>query len=310
MLEQLLSKHHDMKYKIVLLLTLILFFSCSVSQGDNTCEKWTGLSEKTEKRICDMYINALDSFAMVMPKIGDDTESYWAADSVHAMATVALNEGCPFGKQLATIYQMQSYTAYGLSYFNAIIGMYHDPDASKLILHFSEDCDSLYNQCEIKSFKDVHTLTSLGNHSLFLLQLFKYLNDVNQTSGNNEVDPHLLGISIYSTQILDSLEKENQYTEKDLFKVAQLLEGACFFQVFCPLAQLFANSRKEYEKYQELFIEAANYFDSNAQPIYKAFSNGEKQRIPDDDEFENFMLKSTMYKVDILRIVTKEIEKQ
>ena len=95
-----------------------------------------------------------------------------------------------------------------------------------------------------------------------------------------------------------------------MFKVAQLLEGACFFQVFCPLAQLFANSRKEYEKYQELFIEAANYFDSNAQPIYKAFSNGEKQRIPDDDEFENFTQKSTMYKVDILRIVTKEIEKQ
>ena len=63
--------------------------------------------------------------------------------------------------------------------------------------------------------------------------------------------------------------------------------------LFSPVINVLMKFTKKYK------------YDPNAY-----FSNDEKQRIPDDDEFENFMLKSTMYKVDILRIVTKEIEKQ
>lgn len=82
----------------------------------------------------------------------------------------------------------------------------------------------------------------------FYLQLFKYLNDVNQGSSDEEKDTGSLGISLYSSEIIDELSKNTSYTEKDLFKISQLLEGACFFQVYCPLAQIFLNSRQEYEK--------------------------------------------------------------
>lgn len=109
---------------------------------------------------------------MVMPKIGGDTESIWAADTIHTMATSLLNKKSDYNKTIAGIYVMQSYTAYGLAYFNAIIGTYRDPEASRFILHFKHDCDSLYIIAEEKNFHDVCSLSHLGNHSLFLFTAF------------------------------------------------------------------------------------------------------------------------------------------
>ena len=126
-----------------------------------------------------------------------------------------------------------------MAYFNAIIGTYRDPEASRFILHFKHDCDSLYIIAEEKNFHDVCSLSHLGNHSLFLLQLFKYLNDVNQGNSDEEKDTGSLGISLYSSEIIDELSENTSYTEKDLFKISQLLEGAGSFQVYCPLAQIF-----------------------------------------------------------------------
>ena len=92
--------------------------SCNTKSQEQSGDRYTGLNSEIEKEICSKHINALDSFAMVMPKIGGDTESTWAADTIHAMATSLLNENSDYNKTIAGVYLMQSYTAYGLAYFN------------------------------------------------------------------------------------------------------------------------------------------------------------------------------------------------
>ena len=144
-----------MKYNKLLLLLGVICMSCNTKSQEQSGDSYTVLNSEIEKEICSKHINALDSFAMVMPKIGGDTESTWAADTIHAMATSLLNENSDYNKTIAGVYLMQSYTAYGLAYFNAVIGTYRDPDASRLILHFKQDCDSLYKITEEKEFHDV-----------------------------------------------------------------------------------------------------------------------------------------------------------
>ena len=297
-----------MKYNKLLLLLGVIGMSCNTKSQEQSGDRYTGLNSEIEKEICSKYINALDSFAMVMPKIGGDTESIWATDTIHTMATSLLNKNSDYNKTIAGIYVMQSYTAYGLAYFYAIIGTYRDPEASRFILHFKHDCDSLYIIAEEKNFHDVCSLSHLGNQSLFLLQLFKYLNDVNQGRSDEEKDTGSLGISLYSSEIIDELSENTSYTEKDLFKISQLLEGACFFQVYCPLAQIFSNSRQEYEKNMSIIVEAANYFDSKSQPIYNALKSSKRIIIPTDKEFEEHMVKATDYKVILLNIISNKIK--
>lgn len=296
-----------MKSNLIVILFAVICMSCNAKSENQSDGNWSGLNSKTEVEISSKFVNALDSFAIVMPVIGGDDESSWAADTVHTMAAKLLKEDADFNKKIADTYMMQSYTAYGLAYFNAIIGTYRDPDASRLILHFANDCDSLYNIAKSKDFKDVCSLSELGNHSLLLLQLFKYLNDVNQADDEEDINMGTLGISLISSDILKELHKQKSYSEKDLFKISQLLEGACFFQVYCPLAQIFASTRQEYEENIDIIIEAANYFDSMSQPIYKAFKSNDRIAIPEDSEFEEYMIKATNYKVVLLRIISNEI---
>ena len=111
-----------MKYNKLLLLLGVICMSCNTKSQEQSGDRYTGLNSEIEKEICSKHINALDSFAMVMPKIGGDTESTWAADTIHAMATSLLNENSDYNKTIAGVYLMQSYTAYGLAYFNAVIG--------------------------------------------------------------------------------------------------------------------------------------------------------------------------------------------
>ena len=75
---------------------------------------WLTLSESVQKSIVLDYVNAIDSFALAMPIVGNDTESTWAADTVHTM-TQRVREGQQsFLKNMVDIYQMHSYIAYGM----------------------------------------------------------------------------------------------------------------------------------------------------------------------------------------------------
>ena len=105
---------------------------------------WLTLSDSTQKRIVRDYVNALDSFALAMPILGSDTESTWAADTVHMMTQRVREEQRSFLENMADVYKIHSYIAYGMSYFNAIIGLPHD--TTKLKSHGDGSPDPLFKQ--------------------------------------------------------------------------------------------------------------------------------------------------------------------
>ena len=66
-----------------------------IQESVNSSETgWMSISDSAQKIIVQDYVNALDSFALAMPIIGGDTESTWAADTVHVMAK-RVKEGQP-----------------------------------------------------------------------------------------------------------------------------------------------------------------------------------------------------------------------
>ena len=87
-----------MKYNKLLLLLGVIGMSCNTKSQEQSGDRYTGLNSEIEKEICSKYINALHSFAMVMPTIGGDTESIWAADTIHTMATSLLNKNSDYNR--------------------------------------------------------------------------------------------------------------------------------------------------------------------------------------------------------------------
>ena len=82
--------------KIIIVLSILFTFhgiatvsyanKQELSLSTTSSVDWLALSDSMQKRIVRDYVNALDSFAQAMPIVGGDTESMWAADTVHTMA--------------------------------------------------------------------------------------------------------------------------------------------------------------------------------------------------------------------------------
>jgi hypothetical protein len=125
-----------------------------------------------QKKIVNNYVDALDEFVQVMPKFGQDTESEWAADTVHAMALALKQNRYSYQKSLAIISQMLNYTAYGMVYFNATIGAYKEPQLAGYALHLIPQSDSLYHNLEDTEFKDIRKLAVFQRHFLQHLSFF------------------------------------------------------------------------------------------------------------------------------------------
>ena len=264
------------------------------------------LSDFVQKLIVQEYVNALDSFAQIMPIVGGDTEAMWAADTVHTMAQRVRERQQSFMKNMADINQMHSYIAYGMSYFNAIIGLPHD--TTKLCNFVLKDMlassDSLHQEIISDDYKNFKTWNVLRFESILNMQLFNTLNGMNNQP--NYTDPDL-GYSVRCEMIIDSLINKGQLNDKELFQASCFLESTSFFKMIVPLIILFDGSSGIVAKNKDYITEAALYFDAKAIPVFDYYYDGKGIQHLSDKEFEDYMLKATRYKADLLRIATQEL---
>ena len=168
---------------------IILLGITTISYGNNqesslsksASEDWLALSDSMQKRIVRDYVNALDSFAQAMPIVGGDTESTWAADTVHVMAKRVKEGKRSFLESMNDIYQMQNYIAYGMSYRIAMIGL--ALDTSKLcnyvLSNMLASSDSLNQAIIADDYKSVKTWNVIRFESILNMQLFYALNGMN-----------------------------------------------------------------------------------------------------------------------------------
>ena len=267
---------------------------------------WRYFSLSTQKKIVQDYVYALDSFAIAMPIVGGDTESTWAADTVHVMAKRVKEGQRAFLESINEIYQMQNYIAYGMSYFNAVVGLPHD--TTKLCNYVLRDMlassDSLYQAIIADDYKSVKTWNVIRFESILNMQLFYTLNGMNSQPQYEDRD---LNYSVLCQMALDSITCKGQLTDKELFHASCFLESTAFFKMIVLLIILFDDSMGFVEKHKDYITEAALYFDSKANPVFSLTYDGKDMPFLNDKEFEDYLVKATRYKASLLRIATQEM---
>ena len=174
----------NIRYIIVLLAVFGVSTNihAKIQESVNSSETgWMSISDSAQKIIVQDYLNALDSFALAMPIIGGDTESTWAADTVHVMAKRVKEGQRSFLESMADIYLMQSYIAYGISYFNAVVGLPHDTQklCSYVLKDMLASSDSLNQTIIADDYKSVKTWNVIRFESILNMQLFYTLNGMN-----------------------------------------------------------------------------------------------------------------------------------
>ena len=305
-------KHNKLLITLLVILGISTFMSVSCS--GNTAisngvqgEEWVALSPDAQKHIITTYLSALDSFALAMPHVGGDTESAWAADTVHAMALSVKDGNKRYVDNMADIYLMYSYIAYGMSYFNAIIGINGEmAELSQLVLRdMLPEADSLHNSLINNETKDVVNFCDYAFYSTMNMQLFCILNAFNNNNSETGLDE--MYYTLDCVDLVDSIGKVEKFTDRDVFKVSCILESSAFFRMIVPLMCIFDNTSGLVEENNSLIMEAAAFFDKYSVPINDFSKKGSDIIIPDDKDFEEYMLKANEYKVALLRIATKEM---
>ena len=297
------------------LMVFCLFIFSAISAESLACPQchnpleidWRYFSLSTQKKIVQDYVYALDSFAIAMPIVGGgDTESTWAADTVHVMAKRVKEGQRAFLESINEIYQMQNYIAYGMSYFNAVVGLPHD--TTKLCNYVLRDMlassDSLYQAIIADDYKSVKTWNVIRFESILNMQLFYTLNGMNSQP---QYEDRNLNYSVLCQMALDSITCKGQLTDKELFQASCFLESTAFFKMIVLLIILFDDSMGFVEKHKDYITEAALYFDSKANPVFSLAYDGKDMPFLNDKEFEDYLVKATRYKAGLLRIATLEM---
>ena len=299
------------KTKIIIILTLLNVITITWANHKPPMQKilesdLLTLPALVQNIIINDYINALDSFSQGMPIIGGDTESTWAADTVHTMVQRVKEGHQSFLKNMADIYQMHSYIAYGMSYYNAIIGLPHD--TTKLCNFVLKDMlassDSLHQAIIDNDYKNIKTWNDLRFESILNMQLFNTLNGMNNQPTYTDSD---LGYSVRCEMIIDSLINKGQLTDKEIFQTSCFLESTSFFKMIVPLIILFDGSSGFVVKNKDYITEAALYFDEKANHVFDYYYDGKEIQYLSDKKFEDYLLKATRYKANLLRIATQEL---
>ena len=285
------------KTKIIIILTLLNVITITWANHKPPMQKilesdLLTLPALVQNIIINDYINALDSFSQGMPIIGGDTESTWAADTVHTMVQRVKEGHQSFLKNMADIYQMHSYIAYGMSYYNAIIGLPHD--TTKLCNFVLKDMlassDSLHQAIIANDYKNIKTWNDLRFESILNMQLFNTLNGMNNQPTYTDSD---LGYSVRCEMIIDSLINKGQLTDKEIFQTSCFLESTSFFKMIVPLIILFDGSSGFVVKNKDYITEAALYFDEKANHVFDYYYDGKEIQYLSDKKFEDYLLKAT-----------------
>ena len=301
-------KNGNMNTKLIMALSLLCStaYGCSNAPKDikKNAPEWQPISIESQEKMVNDYVAALDEFAKVVPIIDDDTEAQWAADTVRIMASVLKQESRSLPKDMATICHLQDYIAYGMVYFNAVIGTYKDPQLAGYALRIISQSDSLYNGMKEVDFDDVRKLAFMQSTSAYNMQLFNTLNRINN---DKEINRELY-LSLYSFAIVDSVSQSKDYSDGAIFKISCVMESYSYFQMMCPLLSLFAGSQEKYDANLTILTDAAKHFDSKATPIFQAVSAKNRIQVLDNDEFEEWLVTAWQHKVKLMRLLTRLVK--
>ena len=292
-----------MKGKIlkILLIVCLLIFTNSNIIADN---KFPLLKEETQKEIINQLGAAIREMAIASRPVGGDSETYWAASVVDSLQKTLSHSGRSFMENMTTIHHMNSYFAYGMNYFSSVIGLYSCPKEAGYARYSVSVCDSLANNAKISSYEDVLAIADLGAYSYYYTQL--YVTMLHKINGHSDFVDNDLGFSLRALSLLKHAKSADIFTENDVVKIYFVLDAVSFYKTYCGylLSLTYDIKRK---LLREKLIEYAYYIDEISSPVFDAIYSGKTESLKMTDQtFEEFMIKMSGIKVDMMARLTSE----
>lgn len=149
--------------KLVINLLFILLFACCSQQT----KKENEISDSDwHNEVIVPYAEAFNEIAKVSPIIGGDTETEWAASQIDSLYHVIKSKPISITEKFANIAKMQSYMAYGISYFLSVVGIHSEPNTANRVHNICYETDSLFNELKNDNFQPNENLSNLSFISL------------------------------------------------------------------------------------------------------------------------------------------------
>lgn len=289
---------------------LTLLFILTASLGVIHCTPKTEnafplLDEGTQKSIIQDLSIALNKMAEASIPIGGDTETSWAASVVDSLHNVITEQDLPFLEKMTRIYEMNGLFAYGMNYAISIYGLYVCPEEAGFAYHSMPVCDSLVNKAASSGYNDIMEIADLSAHTYFYNQL--YLTILNKLNQNDDFNDRDLGFPLQALGMLRDVKSRGKYSDSDLIKMFFALDAVSFFKTFCPLTVNFTYTEEQYNLNRTKIVEYATYIDSVSSKAFNVvYSETDEPLEISDKEFEEFMIKTTAIKVDMMNLLTAE----
>lgn len=290
--------------KVLFIFSLGVFLCvCCTSKTDidnsSNYEKWND-------NVIMPYAEAFNEVAKVSPIIGGDTETDWAASQIDSIYQELKSNKMSLLEKSANIHKMQSYMAYGISYFLSVAGSYQEPNAANAVHDICYNTDSLFNELQKAQYKNYEDINFLSWISLCYYNTYFQL--YNAVMGE-VYNPQRHMASMVNILKEEAILYESLDDKGHAYRLFKIIEQSAFFMTMCPLIQSL-QFKEHYYQTQDSINSYAHWFDAHTQPIEIKIRENKIADIQyiSDAEFYDFMVEATKRKVDMLKIFKQTIE--
>lgn len=252
------------------------------------------------------YADALNEYAKVIPIVGMDTESAWAANEVQAMRDSISTGSMSMRESLAIIYRMQTMASYGLNYALSVFAMpTAEGENAAYAFHSASVFNEHYSIERSNGFQRDSALCSLGDKSFFYTQIYAKL--YNELHGVNAFSTIDFGCSLQFGALVSYLLDEG-LESSDVMKVHTIIDGYSFFQSYVPLVRGFCMDEEVDSVQRPIIIKAANFFDGQMDKLFrKCAKSNDSIHAYLEKNFDSYVSKSLDYRLKILGFLTDNI---
>lgn len=283
-----------MKKTLFLLIVLTLLTSCiKDTPYDCSMDMASGEFFKSEqvKGLVLAYGDAMDSLAMNSVDFGGDTETAWAADTVHTIWSNCKAREYDFIQTWADILSMQKYFAYGITYVPGIVlqvRFYKDLEndaffALSALNHYKTETDSI--RSVLAEHPDAESLVAMSSASITCVELFGLM-----AYYLGEIDSEPPMVAFQNAEMVNSIKASQDSINLLCYK--WYLDGAAAFIPYSTLVYITCPSEENYEQLKPMIIQHANVLDKHQGAVYTSYDNGTKLPPVTEDEFHEFMIKN------------------
>ena len=179
-----LEKQYNMKRITVLYICSLIILFCAVSCRGNRAsskgeENFLSYNGNYHEDIIKPEVLAWKRVAsLICHHVSPDTETQWSAMEADSIGDAILsNPRMPVGEQIAMLYEMQNFIAYGMSYLPAVIGL--NKEIALKALNMGRISENMMDSLRKENFSDPQSLVAYQhatymNFCLFTVAVTQY----------------------------------------------------------------------------------------------------------------------------------------